>query len=103
MTIHENGTGTFRLFLLRYVTTPGNRLLLKLLRRQSVPARPHAAMPATEDFFVTDQITFQVDAYQAQAIVPPQPIEVLPGLKRVSIAFNEEHIPHNYYIDGAEQ
>jgi hypothetical protein len=83
--------GIFRLFVLRYVATYGNRYIMRILRpqttRQTAP--------------VTDEFIFQID-YRTETEQASNPfIEILPGLQHITIISDQNHIPTDYRIDGA--
>ena len=92
----------FRLFSIKHVQTHGQALLLQIVRlwkRRDRAQRGTVTQPA----HLTDELTFTVEVRQSKA--PPEGARrtPFPGRNQVVIFLDEEGIPTNYSINGAER
>jgi hypothetical protein len=98
-TTRANQVGVFRLFFIKYVTMPGHRFLLQILRhRPTDDSRVSKKVP--EQPAVTAELFVQVEYQTTRSASAKAPIQLLPGLNRVTIIFDEEQTPSDYSIDG---
>jgi hypothetical protein len=98
-TTRANQVGMFRLFLIKYVTTPGHRFLLQILRHRPA-GESHASQKVPQQPIVTAELFVQVEYQASSSASAKAPIKLLPGLNRVTIIFDEENTPSDYSIDG---
>lgn len=98
-TTRANQMGVFRLFFIKYVTMPGHRCLLQILRhRPTGESRVSKKVPKPP--VVTAELFVQVEYQTTSSASAKAPIQLLPGLNRVTIIFDEEQTPNDYNIDG---
>lgn len=98
-TTRANQMGMFRLFFLKYVTTPGYRYLLQILHHQPT-SHLRTSKKVPQQPIVTAELFVQIEYQTVSDASTKAPIQLLPGLNRVTIIFDEEHIPGDYNIDG---
>jgi hypothetical protein len=98
-TTRANQVGVFRLFFIKYVTIPGHRFLLQILRHRPTN-ESRASKKVPKQPVVTAELFVQVEYQTTSSASPKAPIQLLPGLNRVTIIFDEEHTPTDYSIDG---
>jgi hypothetical protein len=89
----------FRLFLIKYVTIPGHRFLLQILRHRPA-GESHTSKKVPQQPIVTAELFVQVEYQASSSASAKAPIKLLPGLNRVTIIFDEENTPSDYSIDG---
>jgi hypothetical protein len=98
-TTRANQMGVFRLFFIRYVIGPGHRLLLQILRQRPTD-ESRASKKVLKQPVVTAELFVQIEYQTSSSAAARAPIQLLPGLNRVTIIFDEEQTPSDYSIDG---
>ena len=92
----------FRLFAIKHIQTYGQALLLQILRLWKRRDQTQRGT-ATEAAHLTDELLFTVEVRQSESPSEETSRTPFPGRKQVIIFLDEEGIPNNYSIDGAER
>jgi len=89
----------FHFFRIKTTVTAGQTYVLQILRRVRIH-RPYKDLDQQSSLHITEKLSFTLDTTDSEMLSSEK--HIVPGLNHIAIDLNENGVPSNYTIDGAE-